>query len=156
MYRQLIGLLIDLGLHELWYLICTGLSSRFGMLVFFTNPSLIEFQATYLVLFCLFSITEGLEWLWMESLLNNIQLMLEFLKEPFSGQGPTLFQLYINDLPDYTICNITIYADDTTLCFKCDQAFWSVARTTSLVKFKFQVNVVIDFGVMQFVYKGFD
>ena len=36
--------------------------------------------------------------------------------------GPTLFLLYINDLPDYVICNIAIYADDTTLYSKCDQA----------------------------------
>ena len=36
--------------------------------------------------------------------------------------GPTLFLLYINDLPDDVICNIAIYADDTTLCSKCDQA----------------------------------
>ena len=34
--------------------------------------------------------------------------------------GPTLFLLKINDLPD-DVCNIAIYADDTTLCFKCDQ-----------------------------------
>ena len=27
--------------------------------------------------------------------------------------GPTLFLLYINDLPDDVICNIAIYADDT-------------------------------------------
>ena len=36
--------------------------------------------------------------------------------------GPTLFLLYINDLPDNVICNITICADDTTLYSKCDQA----------------------------------
>ena len=36
--------------------------------------------------------------------------------------GPTLLLLYINDLPDDVICNIAIYADDTTLCSKCDQA----------------------------------
>ena len=36
--------------------------------------------------------------------------------------GPTLFLLYINDLPDYVICNIAIYADDTTLYSKCNQA----------------------------------
>ena len=36
--------------------------------------------------------------------------------------GPTLFLLYINDLPDHVICNIAIYADDTTLYSKCDQA----------------------------------
>ena len=36
--------------------------------------------------------------------------------------GPTLFLLYINDLPDDIICDIAIYAGDTTLCCKCDQA----------------------------------
>ena len=36
--------------------------------------------------------------------------------------GPTLFLLYINDLPDDVICNIAIYSDDTTLYSKCDQA----------------------------------
>ena len=37
--------------------------------------------------------------------------------------GPTLFLLYINNLPDDVICNIAIYADDTTLYSQCDQAF---------------------------------
>ena len=36
--------------------------------------------------------------------------------------GPTLFLLYINDLPDDVICDIAIWADDTTLLSKCDQA----------------------------------
>ena len=36
--------------------------------------------------------------------------------------GPILFVLYINDLPDNVICDIAIYADDTTLYLKCDQA----------------------------------
>ena len=35
--------------------------------------------------------------------------------------GLTFFLLYINDLPDNVICNIAIYADDTTLYSKCDQ-----------------------------------
>ena len=36
--------------------------------------------------------------------------------------GPTLFLLYINDLPDNVICDIGIHADDSTLSSKCDQA----------------------------------
>ena len=36
--------------------------------------------------------------------------------------GPTVFLLYINDLLDNVVCDIAIYADDTTLYFKCDQA----------------------------------
>ena len=36
---------------------------------------------------------------------------------------PTLFLLYISDLPDNVICNIAIYADDATLYSKCDWAF---------------------------------
>ena len=36
--------------------------------------------------------------------------------------GPTLFLLYINDLPDDVTCDIAIYADDTTLYSKCDRA----------------------------------
>ena len=34
----------------------------------------------------------------------------------------TFFLLYINDLPDNVICDIAIYADDTTLYSKCDRA----------------------------------
>ena len=53
------------------------------MLVFFTNLSLTEFQVRYFALFLLFSVIDGFEWFWMESLHKNIQLMLEFLKAPF-------------------------------------------------------------------------
>ena len=47
--------------------------------------------------------------------------------------GPTLFLLYINDLPDDVICDIAIYADDTTLYSKCDQAsdLWQQLELTS-------------------------
>ena len=44
---------------------------------------LVEFQVIYLALFLLFSVIDGFEWFWMESLHKNIQLMLEFLKGPF-------------------------------------------------------------------------
>ena len=46
---------------------------------------------------------------------------------------PTLFLLYINDLPDDAICNIAIYADDTTLFPKCNRTselesdLWDIA-----------------------------
>ena len=36
--------------------------------------------------------------------------------------GPTLFLLNINDLFDNVICDIAIYADDTTFCSKFDWA----------------------------------
>ena len=47
--------------------------------------------------------------------------------------GPTLFPLYINDLPDDVICNIAIYADDTTLFSKSDQAsdLWQILELAS-------------------------
>ena len=35
--------------------------------------------------------------------------------------SPTLFLLYINDLPD-VICDSAIYADDTTVYSNCDQS----------------------------------
>ena len=47
--------------------------------------------------------------------------------------GPTLFLLYINDLPDDVICNIAIYADDATLYSNCNQAsdLWQQLELTS-------------------------
>ena len=35
--------------------------------------------------------------------------------------GPTLFLLYINDLPDDVICDVAIYTDDATIYSECDQ-----------------------------------
>ena len=69
-----------------------------------------EFQVRYLALFHLFSVIYDFALFWMGGFNKNIQLMLEgfFL-------GPTLFLLYINDLPDDVICNIAIYTDYTTL-----------------------------------------
>ena len=64
-------------------MIYSRLLTGFGMLVFFKNLSLMEFQVRYLALFPLFSVIDGFEWFRMESLHKNIQLMLEFLKGPF-------------------------------------------------------------------------
>ena len=50
----------------------------------------------------------------MGSLHKNIQLISERVP-PGSTLGPSLFPLYINELPDDVICDIAIYADDTTL-----------------------------------------
>ena len=80
---ELLRLLTGLGLLELWHLIYPRLLTGFGMLVFFTNLSLMEFQVRYLALFLLFSVIDDFNWFWMEGLHNNIQLMLEFLKAPF-------------------------------------------------------------------------
>ena len=57
--------------------------------------------------------------------------------------GPTLFLLYINDLPDDVICNIAIYSDDTTLYCKCDQVsdLWQELELASEVECNLQDTV---------------
>ena len=58
--------------------------------------------------------------------------------------GPTLFLLYFNDLPDDVICNIAIYADDTILYSKCDQAsdLWQQLQLASELESDLQDSVV--------------
>ena len=80
---ELLGLLRDLGLLEMLHLIYPRVLTGFGMLVFLTNLRLMEFQVKHLASFLLFSVMDGFEWFWMESLHKNILLMLEFLKAPF-------------------------------------------------------------------------
>ena len=81
-----------LGLLGLQHLIYPRLLIEFGMLVFFINLSLVEFQVRYLTL-------------WSSSSLH----------------GPELFLLYIDDLPDDVICNIAVCGNDTTLYSKSNQ-----------------------------------
>ena len=80
---ELLELLTSPGLIELWHLTYPRILIQFGMLVFFTNLSLTEFQVRYLALFVLFSVTGSFEWFWMDSLHKNIYLIMEFLKAPF-------------------------------------------------------------------------
>ena len=60
--------------------------------------------------------------------------------------GPTLFLLYINDLPDDVICNIAIYADDTTLYSKCNQAsdLWQQLEVAS--ELEYDLRDTVDWG----------
>ena len=47
--------------------------------------------------------------------------------------SPTLFLLYINDLPDDVIFDVAIYAEDTTRYSKCDRAsdLWQELKLAS-------------------------
>ena len=114
---ELLGLLTGLGLLELWHLIYPRLLTALGMLVFFTNLSLTS-QISGLI----------------SSFLSNRRLGVVLYGKssqeyPVNAGvpqgailGPTPFLLYINDFPDDGICNIAIYADDTTLYSKYGQA----------------------------------
>ena len=60
--------------------------------------------------------------------------------------GSTLFLLCINDLPDNVICDIAIYADDTTLYSNCDRAFnmWQQFQLAS--ELKSDLRDTVDWG----------
>ena len=57
--------------------------------------------------------------------------------------GPTLFLLYINDFLDDVICDIVIYADNTTLSSKCDQVsdLWQQLELASELESDLRENV---------------
>ena len=61
--------------------------------------------------------------------------------------GPTLFLLYINDLPDVVICDIAIYADDTTLYSKCDQASDPWQQLELAFELKSDLRDTVDWGM---------
>ena len=91
------------------------------MLVFFTNLNLMEFQVRFLALFFLFSVINGFGWFWMD-MMSSQGYPVDAVVSQGSIIDPTLFLVYINDLPDDVVCNIAVYADDITLYSKCDQA----------------------------------
>ena len=72
-----------------------------------------EFQVRYLALFHLFSVMDSFECGsgWTSS--HKYSVNAGALQGPITV--PTLFLLYINELPDNIISNLAIYADDTRL-----------------------------------------
>ena len=78
--------------------------------------------------------------------------------------GPTLFLLYINDLPDDVICDIAICADDNTLYSKCDRAsdLWQQLELASELESDLQDMVdwgkkwLIDFNAEETQLVSFD
>ena len=65
--------------------------------------------------------------------------------------GPTLFLLHTNDLPDVVTCNIAIYADDTTLYFKYDQASNLWQRLELASELESDLRDTMDWGRKQLV-----
>ena len=64
---------------------------------------------------------------------------------------PTPFLLHINDLPDDVTCDIAIYADDTTVYSKCDQAsdLWQQLQLAS--ELESDLRDTVDRGTMGLV-----
>ena len=91
-----------------------------------------NYQSFCLVEICLYGISGQIfdlissflsnRWLWVVLDGKSSQEYLVAGVPQGSILGPTLFLLYINDLPDDVICNIAIYADDITLYSKFNQA----------------------------------
>ena len=65
--------------------------------------------------------------------------------------SPTLFLLYINDLPDDVIYYIAIYAHDTTLYSKCDQAsdLWQQLELVSELSLIYEAGFKLSISGLQ-------
>ena len=91
------------------------------MLVFFTSLSLMEFQVRYLALFFLFHMIDSFWWFWIGSL--HKKNPVNAVVPQGSIVGPTLFLIYINDLPGDVVCDIGFFADGTFLYSKREWGF---------------------------------
>ena len=60
--------------------------------------------------------------------------------------GPTLFLLYLNGLSDEVICNIAIFADDTTLYWKCDQLSDQWQQLEMASELESDLQDIVDWG----------
>ena len=119
---ELLELLTSLALLKQKHFIYPRLLTEFGMLVFFTNLGLMELQVRHLAFFFISSFLSDRQLRLVLDGKSSQKYRINVGVPQGSIPGPTHFLLYINDLPDDVICNITIYADDTTLYSKCDQA----------------------------------
>ena len=131
------------------------------MLVFFTDLSLMEFQVD------IWLISSFLSNRWLQVVLDE-KSSQEYPVNAGVPQGsilgPTLFLLYINDLPDDAICSVAIYADDTTLYSKFDQAsgWWQQLELDSELESDLQDTVdwgrkwLVDFNAGKIQLVSFD
>ena len=114
---ELLGLLTGLGLLELWYLLYPRLLIGFGILIFFTNfgisGQIFGLISSFFSKRHLRVVLDGK---------SSQEYPVNAGVPQDSILHPTIFILYISDLPDDVICDIAIYDDDTTLYSKCNQA----------------------------------
>ena len=137
---ELLGLLTGLGLLELYYLIYPRLPTGFGMLVFFTrlrhgiSGEIFGLISSFLTNRQPRVVLDGK---------SSQDYPVNDVVPKGSILGLTLFLPYINDLPDDVTCNIAIYADDTTLYSKCDQAsdLWQQLELASELESDLRSNV---------------
>ena len=136
---ELLGLSTGLGLLELWHLIYSRLLTGFGMLVFFTNLILLEYQVRYLALFLLFSVIDSLERFWIESLHKNIQLRMEILKAPFLVLHLSVYTLMVFLM----MLSVVLISMLIIVNQKCDEAsdLWKQLEQASEVESDLQDTV---------------
>ena len=116
----MLRLLTGLRLLELWHLIYPRLLTGFDMLVFLHKLKSYGISGHIFDLISSFLSKRRLRVVLYGK--SSEEYPVNVGVPQGSILGPTLFLLYINDLPDDVICDIAIYADDTTLYSKCDQA----------------------------------